>query len=166
MPEADESLSQLSEEQLVEDYKQSIISYYLIAAQIATDGNFQTVIMLTIDHISKIPLEEIQSAVKPVKNLLSVLRRGEVQMSDSEIDSAYLLLKRFHPGLMKIPDNIPIFLDELFKASNVVSASLEILNDGEVWKYINNTPSDQLDRAWLGLKMAEKLFNARMKDEQ
>lgn len=150
------------EQQIIDQYLYSRIEFFILCAQAATNNKFDTAAYLVFTHLYKIPLPEIEAGIAPVKKVLSDIR-NEVQYSDAQLDSAHATVSKFYPGIVRNPDNIPNWLDDLMKASEVVLADLEALKDGEIMKRLNNgQPLQAGEKEWLSIKLAEKMYYSRI----
>ena len=150
------------QKQIVDEYLFNRIKYFLVCAQAATENNFTTVLRM-VDRIVKLPLDKIRASIMPVRQILIDIRK-EVQYSDAQIEQAHNLLAQFHPTIVRNPDNIPVWLDSLMSAANIILGALEILEDGEVWQRLRSgQPFAAGEKEWLQVKMAEKLYEARMR---
>jgi len=150
------------EKQIVDQYLYARIEFFILCAQAATNNKFDTATYLVFNHLYKIPLPEIVEGIAPARRVLNDIR-SEVQYSDAQLDAAHALMVRFYPGIIRNPQNISLWLDDLMKASEVVLADLEALKDGEILKRLNNgQPLAAGEKEWLSIKLAEKMYYSRI----
>ncbi|HOR57810.1 MAG TPA: hypothetical protein PLV82_04065 [bacterium] len=149
-------------EQIVEEYLLARVQFFVLCGQAATNNKFNTALYLVFNHLYKLPLQEIVAGIEPVRKVLNDIR-NEVQYSDQELDEAHFLLSKYYPGIVRNPESIPYWLDDLLIASEVVLPCLEALRDGEIIGFLNSgrifSPEE---KNWLSIRVAEKMYYARV----
>lgn len=149
-------------QQIINEYLNSRIKFFILCGQVATNNKFNTALHLVFSHLYKLSLPEIVAGIEPVRKVLNDIR-NEVQYSDEEIEKAHALLSRYYPGIVRNPENISLWLDELLKASEVVLACLEALRDGEIIARLNNgQPLQPGEKERISINVAEKMYYARI----
>ncbi|HOE74925.1 MAG TPA: hypothetical protein PLG93_02965, partial [bacterium] len=148
--------------QIVEEYLLARVQFFVLCGQAATNNKFNTALYLVFNHLYKLPLQEIVAGIEPVRKVLNDIR-NEVQYSDQELDEAHFLLSKYYPGIVRNPESIPYWLDDLLIASEVVLPCLEALRDGEIIGFLNSgrifSPEE---KNWLSIRVAEKMYYARV----
>lgn len=151
-------------QQIIEEFLTSRIKFFILCGQAATNNKFNTALYLVFNHLYKLPLQEIVAGIKPVRKVLNDIR-NEVQYSDQELDEAHALLSKYYPGIIRNPENISVWLDNLLTASEVVLACLESLRDGEIIARLNNgQPLQPGEKEKISINVAEKMYYARVVD--